>query len=127
MQTKDDLLAALHGAGFDRAEVFERMEPDLRASVPGSYAVVARYDVDPGRPGAAWPLGAVEVRDRDPARKAKIERELVPLLRAGEPFDYRRLAEVRTRLRVYPTARVLVGKPDGVKREVQIVIFVLSR
>jgi hypothetical protein len=69
----------------------------------------------------------VEVTDRDPARKAKIEREIAPLLRTGEPFDYSLLAEARARLRAYPTARVLVGKPDEVRREVQVVIFVLTR
>lgn len=124
MQTKDELLAALRGAGHDRAEVFERMQPDLAASVPGSYAVVVRYDVDPGRRGEPWRLGAVEVRDLDVVRKARIEREIAPLLRVGEPFDYAQLAAARARLRVYRTAEVLVGKPDLARREVEVLVWV---
>jgi hypothetical protein len=128
MQNKDELLAALHGAGHGRAEVFERMEPDLRASVPGSYAVVARYDVDPGRPGERWPLGELEFWEPDPARKARIEREAAPLLRTGEPFDYAQLADFRARLRrKYPTAEVLVGKPDEARRQVQVLVRVPRR
>lgn len=127
MQNKDELVAALRGAGYPGAEVFERMEPDLGASVPGSYAVVARYDVDPGRRGEPWRLGTVEIRDRDPGRRARVERAVAALLRAGEPFDYGQLAALRARLREYPTAEVLVGKADEARREIPVLVWVLTR
>lgn len=124
LQAKDELLAALRGAGHGDAEVFERLDPDLPASRPGSYAVVVRYDADPGRRGEPWRIGAVLLDDPDPRRKARIAREVERFLRAGEPFDYARFAAARARLRTYPTAEVLVAKPSERLREIVVVVRV---
>jgi hypothetical protein len=100
------------------------MDPDLPASAPGSYAVVVTYDAAPGRRGEPSKLGGFVVRDRDEGRKARIERELAPLLRPGEPFEYTAFAAARARLRKYRTAEVLVGKPLDGGREVFVVVQV---
>lgn len=124
MQTKDELVAALRGAGWPDAEVYERVDPDLAASKPGVYAMVARYAVAPGARGTPWRVGEVFVADPDPARRARVERELAAFLRAGEPFDYGRFLAARDRLRAYPTAQVLVSRPDDPSRQVRVLVRV---
>jgi hypothetical protein len=123
-QARDELVAALRGAGYGAAEVEGRMDPDLPASVPGAYAVVVTYDAAPGPRGDRWSLGGVEVRDPDERRKARIAREVAPLLRPGEPFEYTALAAARSRLRRYRTAEVLVGEPLDGRQEVFVVVQV---
>lgn len=123
-QGKDELLAALRGLGYGDAEVVERVDPDLRASTPGSYAMVARYVARPGARGAPWRIGAVAVSDADPHRKARIAREVERFLRAGEPFGYGRFVAARARLRAYPTAALLIAKPTAGLHEVVVVVRV---
>ena len=125
VQTKDELLAAARGAGFGEAEVFQRIDRDLPGAGPGTYAVIARYDVYLGRRGEPWRLGAVVVDDDlDRGRKARIERELAGLLHPGEPFDYARFAAARARLRAYPTAEVRLGQVDEARHEIPVLVRV---
>lgn len=124
LMARDELLSAARGAGHGEAEVVGSADPDLRASAPGAYAVVARYAVDLGPRGEPWTLGRVAVEDADARRRRRIERELATLLRPGDPFDYARFAAARARLGAYRTAEVLVGKPDEARREIPVLVRV---